>query len=68
MIVNRPPRPDFLINIALPDDTDELTQQSELFEKVCNERMTRPKTSSSDEDESNDDDETWLQHGRGRSR
>ena len=54
------------MNIALPEDGDELTQQSELFEQVCNERMqTRQKAVDGDEDA--EDNETWLQSTR-RSR
>ncbi|EFX89814.1 hypothetical protein DAPPUDRAFT_310134 [Daphnia pulex] len=54
----RPP-PETLVNIALPEDGDELTQQSEeLFEQVCNERMqTRQKAVDGDDAE---DNETWL--------
>ncbi|XP_045031447.1 serine/threonine-protein phosphatase 6 regulatory subunit 2-like isoform X3 [Daphnia magna] len=57
------PQPETLANIALPQDGDELTQQSELFEQVCNERMhTRPKTLDGDDDA--EDNETWLQSRR----
>ena len=57
----RPP-PETLINIALPEDGDELTQQSELFEQVCNERMqTRQEAVEGDDAE---DNETWLQSTR----
>ena len=58
-----------LVNISLPDDTDDLTQQSELFEQVCSERISmRQKNSSGGaEPDDNEDDETWLQRGRRRS-
>nr|SVE90840.1 EOG090X0FVK [Daphnia sinensis]SVE92089.1 EOG090X0FVK [Daphnia sinensis] len=60
------PQPETLANIALPQEGDELTQQSELFEQVCNERMhTRPKTLNDDGDDDDDEDnETWLQSRR----
>jgi hypothetical protein len=53
------------VNIALPEDGDELTQQSELFEQVCNERMqTRQKAVGGDDDA--EDNETWLSTRRSR--
>lgn len=52
------------MNIALPEDGDELNQQSELFEQVCNERMqTRQKAVDGDDAE---DNETWLSTRRSR--
>ena len=61
----RPP-PETLVNIALPEDGEELSQPSELFEQVCNERMqTRQKAS---EDEDAEDNGTWTDSGRRRSR
>lgn len=55
----RPP-PDTLVSITLPEDGDELSHQSELFEQVCNERMEmRPKAHVRPGD--NDDDDIWLE-------
>nr|SVE73885.1 EOG090X0FVK [Daphnia atkinsoni] len=55
--------PETLVNIALPQDGDELTQQSELFEQVCNERMHTPSKTIEDDDNA-EDSETWLQNRR----
>ena len=48
------------MNIALPEDAEELSQQSDMFEQVCNERMHFRQKDDSD---ANDDDEVWLQRG-----
>ena len=66
---NRPP-PDVLVNISVPDDVDELTQQSDLFERACNERIPTRKTTGdgSLDDDEDEDDETWLKRGRRPSR
>jgi len=52
--------PKVLVNIALPEDAEELSQQSDMFEQVCNERMHFRQKDDSD---ANDDDEVWLQRG-----
>lgn len=57
------------MNISLPDDGDELTQQSELFEQVCNERMQlRSKSDNLNEDDATEGNETWMQNERRLSR
>jgi len=57
----RPP-PDTLVSITLPEDADELSHQSQMFEQVCNERMQmRPKNHGEEEDEN--EDEIWLERG-----
>lgn len=52
------------MNIALPEDADELTHQSELFERVCNERMEmRTKSNSA----TGGDESGWMESERRRS-
>jgi len=60
--------PKALVNIALPEDAEELSQQSDLFEQVCNERMQfHQKGGTADGNDDEDDDEVWLQRGKNSS-
>lgn len=68
MKITSPP-PETLVNISLPDDGDELTQQSELFEQVCNERMQmRSKSDNLNEEDVTEGNETWMLNERRHSR
>lgn len=56
--------PKVLVNIALPEDAEELSQQSDLFEQVCNERMQFHQKDDTADANDEDDDEVWLQRGK----
>lgn len=60
------PDTDALGGLTMPDESDELAQQTELFEQVCSERMRDKSAASGIKDDN--DDETWLQEMRRRSK
>jgi hypothetical protein len=56
-----------LVSITLPEDADELSHQSQMFEQVCSERMQmRPKNHGEEDDDN--EDEIWLERGGRLSR